>query len=79
MSILTKANSSAVDVRVTADALQLTLADGREISAPLTWFPRLMAATETERQHWRLIGTGEGVRWPALDEDISVASLLRLD
>lgn len=78
MSTLTKANSSAVDVRVTANTLQLTLADGREISAPLSWFPRLMAATEVERQDWRLIGTGEGVHWPAVDEDVSVASLLRL-
>jgi hypothetical protein len=66
-------------VRVTADTLRLTLADGREVTAPLSWFPRLLAATETERQHWRLIGTGEGVHWPALDEDVSVASLLRLD
>ncbi|HEU4849432.1 MAG TPA: DUF2442 domain-containing protein [Terrimesophilobacter sp.] len=64
---------------MTADALQLTLADGREVSAPLFWFPRLLAATETERQHWRLIGAGEGVHWPAIDEDVSVASLLRLD
>ncbi len=78
MSTLTKANSTAVSVKVTTDALQVVLADGREISAPLSWFPRLMAATEAERRNWRLIGAGEGVHWPAVDEDVSVASLLRL-
>ena len=77
MSTLTKANSTAVSVKVTTDALQVVLADGREISAPLSWFPRLMAATEAERRNWRLIGAGEGVHWPAVDEDVSVASLLR--
>lgn len=69
-------NSSAVSV--SADALQLTLADGRTISAPLAWFPRLASATEEQRNNWRLIGSGEGVRWPAIDEDVSVASLLQL-
>ena len=78
MSTLMKVNSSAVGVRVTADALQLVLADGREISAPLSWFPRLISATEEQRNNWRLIGEGEGVHWPAIDEDISVASLLQL-
>lgn len=77
MSTLTKVNSSAVGVRVTADALQLVLADGREISAPLSWFPRLISATEEQRNNWRLIGGGEGVHWPAIDEDISVSSLLQ--
>lgn len=77
MSTLTKVNSSAVGVRVTADALQLVLADGREISAPLSWFPRLISATEEQRNNWRLIGGGECVHWPAIDEDISVSSLLQ--
>jgi hypothetical protein len=79
MSTLTKANSSAVDVKVTADTLLVVLADGREISAPLSWFPRLMVATEDQRQNWRLIGAGEGIPWPTADEDVSVASLLRLN
>ena len=78
MSTLTEVNSSAVSVTVTASALQLVLADGREISAPLSWFPALESATESQRGSWRLIGDGEGVHWPALDEDVSVASLLRL-
>lgn len=78
MSTLTKVNSSAVGAKVTADALQLVLADGREISAPLSWFPRLNSASEEQRNDWRIIGAGEGVRWPAIDEDVSVASLLQL-
>lgn len=77
MSTLAKVNSSAVSAKVTVDALQLVLADGREISAPLSWFPRLSSATEVQRNDWRLIGAGEGVRWPAIDEDVSVASLLQ--
>lgn len=79
MSTLTEVNSSAVSVTVTASALQLVLADGREISAPISWFPALEAATEAQRGDWRLIGDGEGVHWPAVDEDVSVASLLRLN
>jgi hypothetical protein len=79
MSTLTKANSSAVDVKATADTLLVVLADGREISAPLSWLPRLMVATEDQRQNWRLIGAGEGIHWPAAGEDVSVASLLRLN
>lgn len=78
MSTLTKVNSSAVSVTVTADALHVALADGREISTPLSWFPRLMSATETQKQDWQLIGAGEGIHWAAVDEDISVASLLQL-
>jgi hypothetical protein len=54
----------------------VTLADGREISAPMEWFPRLRDATLDERAHWRLIGRGEGVRWPDIDEDVSVSALL---
>ncbi len=78
MSTLTKVNSSAVSARVTTDAVLLVLADGREISAPLAWFPRLSSATIEQRNAWRLIGNGEGVRWPSIDEDISVESLLQL-
>ncbi len=66
----------AVDVSFTADALHVVLADGREVSAPLTWFPRLHNATEEQRTQWRLIGGGIGIHWPAIDEDISVESLL---
>ena len=61
---------------VTDEALTVDLADGRSVSVPLTWFPRLFNGTPTERTEWRLIGSGEGIHWPALDEDISVQSLL---
>ncbi len=66
----------AVDVRVSSDSLHLILADGRELSAPIAWFPRLAAASEAERKNWRLIGGGIGIHWPEIDEDISVESLL---
>lgn len=69
---------SAVDVRVDAHALHVVLADGRELSAPLEWFPRLRDAAPEQRANWRLIGRGQGIHWPDLDEDISVKGLLRL-
>lgn len=67
----------AIDVMVDEASLHFVLADGREISAPLEWFPRLRDATATQRQHWRLIGKGIGVHWPEIDEDIAVATLMR--
>jgi len=66
----------AQNVTVTDDTLTVDLSDGRTIAVPLAWFPRLVYATPEERQHWRLIGKGEGIHWPDLDEDISVESLL---
>lgn len=72
-------NATAVHVRVDTDRLHLTLADGRELSAPLAWFPRLRDATSEQRTNWRFIGRGQGVHWPDVDEDISVANLLRLN
>jgi hypothetical protein len=66
----------AQSVSVSDDALAADLADGRTITVPLAWFPRLVHGTATERGHWRLIAGGEGVHWPDLDEDISVESLL---
>jgi hypothetical protein len=71
-----KVEPLAVDVSFTADALRVVLVDGREVSAPLAWFPRLLEATESQRAHWRLIGRGVGIHWPDVDEDISVESLL---
>lgn len=68
---------TALDVTVTDDKLVVILADGRELSTPLAWFPRLMAATTEQRKNWRLIGRGLGIHWPDVDEDISVESLLR--
>ena len=66
----------AQSVRVSDDTLTIELADGRALSVPLAWFPRLLAGTQAERDKWRLIGTGSGIHWSELDEDISVASLL---
>lgn len=67
----------AVDVLFANDAVQFVLADGREISAPLEWFPRLRDASEAQRRNWRLIGSGIGVHWPDVDEDIAVSTLMR--
>lgn len=66
----------AQTVAVRRDALVVDLADGRTITAPLAWFPRLKHGTPAERSSWRLIGGGQGIHWPDLDEDISVESLL---
>jgi len=67
---------SAVNVTVTEDTLSIDLSDGRTVSVPLAWFPRLAHATVEERNNWRLIGKGHGIHWPDLDEDISVEGLI---
>jgi len=66
----------AVDVLFSADSLRVVLEDGRELSVPLAWFPRLLHGTPEQRRQWELIGHGEGVHWPELDEDISVEGIL---
>lgn len=66
----------ATDVVVTDDELTVQLADGRRISVPLVWFPRLLGASHDERSDFRLIGAGEGIHWPRLDEDLSVSGLV---
>ena len=66
----------ATSVVVTSDELTVDLVDGRTVSVPLSWYPRLVHASENERNNWRLIGYGEGIHWPDLDEDISVEDLL---
>lgn len=77
MTILTLVNEPLVtDVRFSDAALGVTLEDGREISVPIAWFPRLRDANVTQRQNWRLIGRGEGIHWPDIDEDISAYGLL---
>ena len=63
-------------VDVTEDTLTADLSDGRRISVPLAWYPRLVHATPPERRNWRLIGGGAGVHWPDLDEDVSIEGLL---
>jgi hypothetical protein len=67
---------SAQNVQVTDDALIVDLSDGRTVSVPLAWFPRLLHGTPEERNKWRLIGDGEGIHWSDLDEDISVENLI---
>jgi Protein of unknown function (DUF2442) len=66
----------AQNVTCTEDTLMVELSDGRSISVPLAWYPRLVHGTPDERSNWRLIGQGLGIHWPALDEDISVENLL---
>jgi hypothetical protein len=68
--------ASIENVEVTRDQITAHLADGRVVSVPLARYPRLLHATKSERADWRLIGEGEGIRWPALDEDVSVGNLL---
>jgi hypothetical protein len=67
----------AVDVRLEADRLLIDLADGRTLGVPLSWFPRLVEASERERKGFELIGGGRLIHWPAVDEDIDVPNLLR--
>ena len=71
-----KPAADVVRVSFTRDSLVVTLADGRQVSAPLEWFPRLRDATAKQRKNWRLIGRGVGIHWEDVDEDISVRSLL---
>jgi hypothetical protein len=75
--LVEKAETLAVDVSCSRDALSVTLSDGRVVSVPLVWFPRLADASHREQSDWELIGGGIGIHWEAIDEDISVTSLLR--
>ncbi len=67
----------ATEVHVTGEELTVVLVDGRKLSVPLAWYPRLLHATQKQRDRWQLLGDGEGIRWPDIDEDLSVAGLLR--
>jgi hypothetical protein len=66
----------AESVSVSKDTLSVDLSDGRTISVPLSWYPRLLHATRRERKHWQLIGKGQGIHWEDIDEDISIEGLL---
>lgn len=68
--------AKATGVSTTDDTLTVELADGRTLSVPLAWYPRLLHGTPEERRNWRLIANGVGMHWPDLDEDISVEGLL---
>ena len=74
--VLDSSSLRATSVRVTQDSLAVELADGRSISVPLAWYPRLVNATAEERNRFRFIGAGEGVHWPDLDEDISIEGIV---
>jgi hypothetical protein len=68
--------AGATKVKTTKDSIIVDLDDGRTITAPLSWYPRLHHGTAKERENWRLIGRGEGIHWPESDEDVSVENLL---
>ncbi len=67
----------AIEVSCDADELVVRLVDGRRLAVPLEWFPRLAKATREQLKNYELLGDGEGIHWPDLDEDLSVAGLLR--
>jgi hypothetical protein len=71
-------DAQALSVEFVDASIRVILDDGREISAPLAWFPRLRDASDAQRTNWRLIGRREGIHWPDLDEDVSVNALLGL-
>jgi hypothetical protein len=76
-SLVIETRAAAVqDVVVSDDSLMVDLVDGRTISVPLAWYPRLLHGQPEERKNWRIIGQGEGIHWPDLDEDISAESIL---
>jgi hypothetical protein len=71
------ADERVADVEFTEDMLTVQLMDGRRISVPLVWYPRLLNATEEQRKNWRIIGGGYGIHWEDVDEDLSTEGLLR--
>jgi hypothetical protein len=72
-------SARAIDIRITKEDLTVFLEDGRIVSVPLEWFPRLRDASETELSEWEIIGGGIGIHWEKIDEDISVRGLLESD
>jgi len=74
--VLDLQNITIDDVVVSEDTLTVESSDGRSLRVPLAWYPRLYYGTPSERNHWRFIGQGVGVHWPALDEDLSIEGLL---
>ena len=72
-----EANPLAESVEFTADELIVSLLDGRKVSVPLSWYPRLAAADDNQRANWELLGDGQGIHWPDIDEDLSVSGILR--
>jgi hypothetical protein len=75
--LVERAEALAIDVSCSGDELSVALSDGRTVVVPLAWFPRLVRASAKQRADWELLGGGVGIHWEAVDEDISVASLLQ--
>lgn len=73
----TIADERVADVEITGDEVSVRLMDGRTISAPLSWYPRLLHASEAQRNNWNIAGGGYGIHWPDIDEDLSTEGLLR--
>jgi hypothetical protein len=71
------ADERVVGVEVTEDVLSVNLMDGRTITVPLVWYPRLLNASESERKNWQVCGGGYGIHWPDIDEDLSTEGMLR--
>ena len=71
-----KASERIISVGVSDDELSVRLADGRTVSVPLAWYPRLLHATPEQRTHWEIAGAGYGIHWPEIDEDLSVTGIL---
>jgi hypothetical protein len=74
-----RTDARAIEVAIDDDSVIVTLADGRIVSVPLEWFPRLRDANPSQRANWRLIGPGIGIHWEEIDEDISIRSLLAIE
>jgi hypothetical protein len=72
-----RADERVANVSFSPDSLSVSLMDGRTISVPLAWYPRLLHATEEQRKNWKIAGAGYGIHWPDLDEDLSTEGLLR--
>ena len=70
-------NPLAEAIDFTADELIVSLVDGRKVSVPLTWYPRLAVADDKQRARWELLGDGQGIHWPDIDEDLSVSGILK--
>lgn len=71
------ADERVLDVQFTEDSVSVSLRDGRTITVPLVWYPRLLNATPQQRQNWKIAGGGYGIHWPEVDEDLSTEGLLR--
>jgi hypothetical protein len=75
-TLILEGEPAAIDIEITDEEFVVTLADGRTLSIPLFWYPRLLAGTPTERENWQLLGDGYAIEWPDLDEHIGIEGLL---